>query len=551
MMFCVSIQRRLSDRQLYNLFGSFSISKTSCRRHLSISTRPEQKRDYAAAIVALNTLQSNFAVVAAVRKGKEMNKLAIPEMIDWCRKAGYEPSDFDLLKPIHISGTKGKGSTSAFISSILAQYSPTSSPTHGQPSKIGLYTSPHLRFVRERIQINNVPISEEKFAKYFFEVWDRLEAASGVDGLPRGPTTKPAYFRYLTLMALHAYICEGVDTAVIECGIGGEYDSTNVLVKPVVTAVTSLGVDHADMLGDTVSETAWHKAGIFKNGGLAFSAPQKDDAVKVLEDRAIERNTKLHFVDIHPSLANDEVKLGLSASFQKVNASVAIAVAAAHLRALGHTSIPDPTSTEHITLPPEFIRGLEQVHWPGRCEIRREENVAWHIDGGHTLESIEIAGKWFAEQIESVTSSTPTASGLPPRILIFNQQTRDASALARALYATLQAGMAPGASSPFSHVIFTTNQTFSAGYRPDLVSINTNQQDVDALSVQKELAKTWSEIDPTAHVSVVKTIEESIASARTIAQDWATLSKGEIEVMALITGSLHLVGGALEVLETI
>lgn len=475
-----------------------------------------------------------------------MNTQAIPEMIEWCRKVGYEPKAFDRLRPIHIAGTKGKGSTSAFVSSILAQYA-LSSHSQQSPVKIGLYTSPHLRFVRERIQINNEPISEEKFAKYFFQVWDRLEAAAKAEDASVNVPTKPVYFRYLTLMALHAYLEEGVDTAVIECGIGGEYDSTNIIIKPTVTAVTSLGIDHTAMLGSTLPEIAWHKAGIFKAGSVAFTAPQKEEAIKVLRERAAEKGTDLHVIDVHPSLANNDIKLGLSASFQKVNASVAIAVAAAHLRALGHTYIPDPTTSAHIHLPPEFVHGLEQVRWPGRCEIRREKHVAWHIDGGHTLESIEVTGRWFAEQMVAATATAASQSRVP-RILIFNQQTRDASALAKALYAALQSGVASGSSSPFTHVIFTTNQTFTEGYRPDLVSMNTNQQDVDTLAVQKALAATWSDIDSSAEVHVLRTIEEAIATARAVARGWAT--DPTAEVMVLITGSLHLVGGALEVLET-
>lgn len=452
------------------------------------------------------------------------------------------------MRPIHVAGTKGKGSTSAFISSILAQYVP-SAGAQKKPTKIGLYTSPHLRFVRERIQINNEPISEELFAKYFFEVWDTLEAAAKTESGPTDVPTKPVYFRYLTLMALHAYLKEGVDSAIIECGIGGEFDSTNILAKPTVTAVTSLGIDHTAMLGSTLPEIAWHKAGIFKAGSVAFTAPQKEEAITVLQERAAEKGTQLHITDVHPSLANNEIKLGLGAAFQKVNASVAIAAAAAHLRALGHSSVPDPTSTPHIELPPEFIRGLEKVRWAGRCEIRREKNIAWHIDGGHTLESIEVTGQWFAEQIASASSATTSQSKVP-RILIFNQQTRDASALAKALYAALQSGITSGSTSPFTHVIFTTNQTFSEGYKPDLVSMNTNQQDVDTLAVQKALATTWSQIDSSAEVHVLRTIEEAIQTARDVARSHAKHAGADAEVMVLVTGSLHLVGGALEVLET-
>ncbi|KAE8862025.1 hypothetical protein PTNB73_07579 [Pyrenophora teres f. teres] len=477
-----------------------------------------EKRDYAAAVAALNTLQSNFSIVDAIRKsGRGMNKQAIPEMLEWCRKLGYEPSEFDRLKPIHIAGTKGKGSTSAFISSILSQYASSADP----------HTPPRRSDCIPR------------------RTCDLLEAAAKAEDAPAHVPTKPVYFRYLTLMALHAYLKEGVDSAVIECGIGGEYDSTNILTKPTVTAVTSLGIDHTAMLGTTLPEIAWHKAGIFKKGSVAFTAPQKEEAMAVLRERAAEKGTSLHTIDIHPALANNEVKLGLGAVFQKTNASVAIAAAAAHLRALGHSTVPDPTAVPHIKLPSQFVRGLEQVRWAGRCEIRRETNVAWHIDGGHTMESIEVTGQWFAEQIAAATSQSKV-----PRILIFNQQTRDAGALAKGLYAALQAGVTSGSQSPFTHVIFTTNQTFSEGYKPDLVSINANQQDVDTLAVQKALAKTWSEIDSTAQVHVLRTIEEAIGTARGVARDYAKDAGPETEVMVLVTGSLHLVGGALEVLET-
>ena len=151
-------------------------------------------------------------------------------LLIWCV---LQPSDLNRLNPVHVAGTKGKGSTSAFVSNILSQYSDV--------KKIGLYTSPHLRFARERIKINNEPLSEEKFAKYFFEVWDRLDQSAQAAGEdPADLRTKPQYFRYLTFMAFHAYISEGVDAAVIECGIGGEYDCTNVIPKPVAGAITSL-----------------------------------------------------------------------------------------------------------------------------------------------------------------------------------------------------------------------------------------------------------------------------------------------------------------------
>ncbi|KAI4159953.1 MAG: hypothetical protein LQ342_006169 [Letrouitia transgressa] len=494
------------------------------------------------AVAALNTLQTNFSVIDAIRRsGKSMNKQAIPEMIEWCRKTGYEPSDFNRLRLIHIAGTKGKGSTSAFISSILAQYLSSSSQSNPCLNKVGLYTSPHLRFVRERIQINNEPLSEEMFAKYFFEVWDRLEDSARARGERTDNTAKPVYFRFLTLMAFHAYMREGVDTAIIECGIGGEYDSTNVITSPTATGITSLGIDHVAVLGNTIEEIAWHKAGIMKSRSPAFSAPQLPAAANVLQERAAEKNVSLEMIPQHPHL--DSISLGLAAPFQRTNASLAIAITFAHLKSLPNA----PQLPDFPSLPQEFIDGLQQVRWAGRCEIRREGNVAWHIDSGHTLESIEVAASWFASQIavfsEKPSSSTAISKPQVPRILLFNQQTRDAPALARALHKTLADALQD--ERPFTHAVFCTNVTFKdEGYRPDLVSLNTSRERVEALEVQKGLQSAWRELDEQTEVKVEGTIEGAVEWVKEVARGT------EGEVMALVTGSVHLVGGFLEVLET-
>ena len=335
-------------------------------------------------------------------------------------------------------------------------------------------------------------------------------------------------------MAYHTYMSEGVDTAIIECGIGGEYDSTNILVKPIVTGITSLGIDHTALLGNTVEEIAWHKGGIMKASAPCFTAPQPPTAIEVLRKRADEVPTTLRVVDRDPALQN--VTLGLAADFQKTNASLAVAIAEAHL-----VAIRQHDRERHDGLPPEFIRGLEQVRWPGRCETRREGNVAWHIDGGHTLESIEVAGSWLASQIR------PSRSANRTRILLFNQQTRDANALARALHRTLASTLHD--ERPFTHAVFCTNVTFEhEGYRPDLMSMNTSSVAVERLEVQRGLAETWRGIDPTTIVEVKRSIEEAVGWCRGIAE--AEKGDGEEEVMVLVTGSAHLVGGFLEVLET-
>ena len=128
-------------------------------------------------------------------------------------------------------------------------------------------------------------------------------------------------------------------------------------------------------------------------------------------------------------------------------------------------------------------------------------------------------------------------------MLLFNQQTRDATALARALHDTLATAL--GAEKPFTHAVFCSNVTFKdAGYKPDLVSVNANAEDVHELRVQKGLAEAWKGIDEETEVTVLRTIEEAVNLVREIS------AGGDEEVMVLVTGSLHLVGGFLEVLET-
>ena len=391
--------------------------------------------------------------------------------------------------------------------------------------------------MRERLQIDNRPISEAKFAKCFWEVWDRLESsqATAERNNSRNARDKPLYFHYLTLMAFHFYMKEGVGTAVIECGVGGEYDTTNIMVTPSATGVTSLGIDHEAMLGNTIDSIAWHKGGIFKEGVPAFTVPQPDEAMTVLQDRARERGTQLLVVPRHSEI--DNIMLGLQGEFQMLNASLAVAISALHLNRLGYSRIPDPLNP-NAQLPAEFIKALETTRLGGRCEMRRDimlERLTWYIDGGHTLESIDVAGRWFANQ--TATSKKHGAQ----RILIFNQQKRDASSLAKRLHETLSSAL--NDARPFEHVIFCPNITYKdSGYASDLISINTNKDDVASLRVQQELAATWESIDSKAQVHVLGTIEEAVARARDVA--------GENKAEILVTGSLHLVGGLIEVLES-
>jgi folylpolyglutamate synthase len=288
----------------------------------------------------------------------------------------------DKLNIVHVAGTKGKGTTCAFVDSILGQYQ----KSHGIPKKTGLFTSPHLVSVRERIRIDSTPISAELFTKYFFDVWDKLEESA--KELSLDPADKPVYFRYLTLMSYHVYLSEGVDAAVYEVGVGGEYDSTNIVEGPAVTGISTLGIDHVQTLGSTIEEISWHKAGIMKTGSPAFTVEQVPGAAKVLQDRAKEKKINLKVLDINPALK--DAKIQPNAKFQQKNATLAIALASTVLKKLDpEFSMPDDS------LPKEFVDGLEQVVWRGRCETKVMGNIRWFVDGAHTVDSLKVSAKWF------------------------------------------------------------------------------------------------------------------------------------------------------------
>ncbi|SCV05808.1 LANO_0H15632g1_1 [Lachancea nothofagi CBS 11611] len=476
-------------------------------------------RTYNDAISALNSLQSNYANIMAIRaSGDRKNQMNIWEMQEWSRRIGYETCEFDKLNIVHITGTKGKGSTAAFTQSLLQQYS-------DKISRIGLYTSPHLKSVRERIQINGKPICEEKFSRYFFDVWDKLDnTTSSLDKFPHmTPGSKPGYFKYLTLLSFHVFVQEGCDSCIYEVGVGGEYDSTNIIEKPTACGVSLLGIDHTFMLGDTIEEIAWNKGGIFKKSAAAFTiASQPTGGLKILHERALERKTTLTEVPIFNELKH--LKLGLAGDFQITNASLAVALASQHLYKLGILSHP-PKLDADMTFSPEFKRGLTTAEWKGRCQTVLDNNATWLIDGAHTKDSIQAASTWFKSQMTKTQNK---------KILLFNQQTRNADALITDLHSCLSPEV------QFDHVIFTTNVTWKSGdYSADLVSMNTSKEQVDNLEVQNALRETWLQLEPDARVDVVANIE----SACDLIKEY------DEAVEIAVTGSLHLVGGLLVVFD--
>ncbi|GAA5908446.1 hypothetical protein JCM8208_006198 [Rhodotorula glutinis] len=507
-------------------------------------------RTYAEAVDALNSLQSNAATIEAVRKsGGKSGHVQLAEQLEYMRRVGYQPADLDKMNVLHITGTKGKGSTSAFVSTILTELAPA--------AKVGLYTSPHMVAVRERIRINGEPISEGLFARYFWEVWDKLETdAATSDDMP----PKPAYFRYLTIMAMHVFLQEKVDATVLEVGIGGTYDSTNIVPQPITTGITALGIDHIWVLGKTLPEIAHQKGGIYKVGVPAL-AIQQPEGLDVLESRAKElKASSFTVIPEHPQLKN--VKLGLAGVHQRSNASLALALVQSFLSS---PRCPPAFSESYITpapttapadastlpslpsslvapdpIPASIVSALEQTRWPGRCQVSPDpevKGVRWYLDGAHTVESLKCCGEWFEE-------ASLKGSDASVRALIFNC-TSGRSGLS--LLGTLLSSLS---SQPFQHVIFCTNTTYSTGSSSgDMTSKAVDDKDLETLATQHELAEAWIELskgrEPSAQVHVLGSVQEAVEVVRGAAG--AAAGPRDVRVDALVAGSLHLVGGVLAV----
>ena len=268
---------------------------------------------------------------------------------------------------IHVAGTKGKGSVSALCAAGLkaAGY------------KTGLYTSPHLWDYVERIQINGEPISHQQLIELVEEV------KPAVAKIPKLTT-----FEITTALGFLAFAKNDVNTAVIEVGLGGRLDATNIVI-PKVSVITSLSYDHMAVLGNTLAEIAGEKAGIIKEGIPVVSAPQTDEALQVLERIAKERNSPLILVGKDVKFERLESSLDgqeLAVSYQQSAVSLKIPLLGEHQienAAIAYTAL----KTSGTSISDEAIqKGFSQVKWPARFEIlRREPPVV--IDSAHNRDS--------------------------------------------------------------------------------------------------------------------------------------------------------------------
>ncbi|MGD0957563.1 MAG: folylpolyglutamate synthase/dihydrofolate synthase family protein [Candidatus Acidiferrales bacterium] len=276
---------------------------------------------------------------------------------------------------VHIAGTNGKGSTAAMLDSIL----------HAAGLRTGLYTSPHLERINERIRIGGEDISDEDFAAAWTRVQGAIESLLAAGKLAAHPT----YFECITAMAFAAFAGGGVDFAVYEVGLGGTLDATNI-VAPEVAVITSIDFDHEDFLGHSIEEIASEKAGIIKPGAWVVSSAERPEARAVIARRCKEVDARLVEIDTAWRIEATHASGGcyravvaplhsrktlaieppLPGRFQIRNALAAATTA--HL--LGERGFPIDDKA--------VIGGIRAARWPGRLE-RLCERPTVYLDGTH------------------------------------------------------------------------------------------------------------------------------------------------------------------------
>lgn len=273
---------------------------------------------------------------------------------------------------VHIAGTNGKGSTAAMTASVLQ--------TAGY--RTGLYTSPHLMRYNERMQIDGVPISDEDFVEAASQVQRVCEQLGGV----------PIVFEVLTLMALWYFAQQHCDIVVLEVGIGGLLDSTNVIPSPKAAIITQLGMDHTETLGNTLEEIAAQKGGIVKEGTPTVMALQEPSAVAVVQQICDKHHAPLALADperlrvLDASVAGQTLEdreygklvLPLAGAHQRKNAANVLE-AVAMLRTQGYRISDD-----------DVREGIAKTVWPARFE-RLSTAPDFILDGGHNPQCLHAA----------------------------------------------------------------------------------------------------------------------------------------------------------------
>lgn len=298
----------------------------------------------------------------------------------------------DRLKFVHVAGTNGKGSICAYLASIL----------NAAGHRTGMFTSPYIERFEERIRVNSAMISPDELRDVTLAVREHAEAMAEETG------GHPTEFELMTAVALEHFARCGCDIVVLEVGLGGRLDSTNVIDAPEACVIARIGLDHTALLGNTLAAIAGEKAGIIKEGSAVVSWPQESEAMAVIEHAAAEHGCELwvpDFAQLEEGAIRWEdgaspfrsfsyrewtdLRTGILGSYQPQNATVALEVVSV-LRGRGW----------HI--PDEAVRaGVARTRWPGRFEIveggSSPDGFAIVVDGGHNPQGARALADSLAE----------------------------------------------------------------------------------------------------------------------------------------------------------
>lgn len=287
-------------------------------------------------------------------KGFFSIKLGLERVEAFYERVGRPASDIDI---IHVAGTNGKGSTCSFIESALA----------ANDYSVGVFTSPHLIDFRERIKIRGHKVSKETLVKAFKDIKDEIRDES--------------FFEILTILALRCFEIEGLDFIVLEVGMGGRLDATNV-VKPIVSVITDISLEHTEHLGNTIEEIAYEKSGIIKEGIDVVVSPN-NKGEKVIKEVAHERGAFVRESKLQ------DISISSKGRYQKYNVSTAYNVLKT-LRSQGVGLIES-----------KILSGFQKMKWPGRFDFAEKGillDCAHNVSGAETFVN-ELNGMGYSDVV--------------------------------------------------------------------------------------------------------------------------------------------------------
>lgn len=279
------------------------------------------------------------------------------------------------LKTFHIAGSNGKGSTASFIASILIEAG----------YKVGLYTSPHFVKFNERIRINGIMIEDEYIAKFVTELEDYISQ------------NKPTFFEITTALAFQYFCEQKVDYAVIETGLGGKLDSTNV-IHPIASVITSISLEHTQHLGDTLEKIAYEKAGIIKQNSKVFVGKMLDEPEKIIRNKAKELNCDYNLINDFTDIESDRLIVTLQKKSFSVYSTPLIGNHQLHNAALAVKTINKSLDIEDGLIISRGIRNvIKNTGIQGRYEIICHKPKII-FDSAHNPEGVGIFVKEFSRE---------------------------------------------------------------------------------------------------------------------------------------------------------